>query len=465
MSCVRKALHLQITDCTVYGLFTATLLSLSMLALTFVGLSQAKSQTTEVLKLSAQVSHPLVVADQRATVYLKVSLEGLTLADQGERPPLNLALVIDRSGSMQGDRIQRAKEAAILAVDMLGAEDIVSIIAYDTHAEVIVPATKARSKASIISAIRSIRPLNSTALYAGVQLGAAETEKFLSKERVNRVVLLSDGIANVGPSSPSDLAKLGRELVAKGLSVSTIGLGLGYNEDLMSQLADASDGNHVFVESPDQLTSIMGMELGDALAAVIKAAEVELTFAEGVRPVRALGRDASFKGQKVSSRLGTIGAKQTRYLLIEAELNPLKVDQLGELASVQARYYVPSSSSYQEKSLVAPSVKAVEHASSVREAEVKEVMEEVLALLATEKQKIAVSLKDRGDSAGAARVMQESAQMLSSGAKRYRSKKLDVLSESANDDSKEIKKSGKDWARLRKGMKRKAHKAKTQQAY
>ena len=448
-----------------YGIFTAGLLSLSILALTLIGLSQASSAPTEVIKLGAEVSHPLVSADARNTVYLKVSLEGLTLADQGERPPLNLALVIDRSGSMQGDRIKRAKEAAILAVEMLGDDDIVSIIAYDTHAQVIVPATKARSKASIIQAIRGIRPLNSTALHAGVALGASETEKFLSKERVNRVVLLSDGIANVGPSSPSELAALGRSLVAKGLSVSTIGLGLGYNEDLMSQLASASDGNHVFVESPDQLTSIMGMELGDALAAVAKNAVLEVTFAEGVRPVRALGREATFSGQRVTGRLGTIGAKQTRYLLIEAEVNPLKVDMVSELAQVKARFFVPSASTTEERTLVGPSVKAVEGSEDVRSAERKEVMEEVLSLLATEKQKIAVSLKDRGDSAGAARVMKESAQLLSTGAKRYRSKKLDSLSEAAAEDSEEIKKSGADWSRLRKGMRRKAHKAKTQQAY
>lgn len=465
MNTPRKSLNYPSDASHLYGLFTASLLSLTIIALTFVGLSQASSEPVDVVKLSAEVSHPLVSADQRNTVYLKVSLEGLSLPDQGERPPLNLALVIDRSGSMQGERIRRAKEAAILAVEMLGDDDIVSIIAYDTHAQVIVPATKARSKASILQAIRAIRPLNSTALHAGVTLGASETEKFLSKERVNRVVLLSDGIANVGPSSPSALAALGRELVARGLSVSTIGLGLGYNEDLMSQLASAADGNHVFVESPDQLASIMGMELGDALAAVIKDAELELTFAEGVRPVRALGREATFKGQQVSGRLGTIGAKQTRYLLIEAEVNPLKLDMVRELAQVKARFFVPSASKTLEQVAVAPAVKAVEGSATVRSAERKEVMEEVLSLLATEKQKIAVSMKDRGDSAGAARVMQESAQLLSSGAKRYRSKKLDSLSEEATEDSVEIKKSGADWSRLRKGMRRKAHKAKTQQAY
>ena len=450
---------------SLYGALTITLLTLSVIALTFVGLSQASSEPFEALKLSAELSHPLVQADQRSTVYLKVSLEGLKLPSQEERPPLNLALVIDRSGSMQGDRIRRAKEAATLAVQQLGPNDIVSVIAYDTHAQVIVPATKAHDKSSLIKAIKEIKPLNSTALYAGVELGALETAKFLSKERVNRVVLLSDGIANVGPSSPSELAELGRKLVAQGLSVSTIGLGLGYNEDLMSQLASAADGNHVFVEHPDQLASIMGMELGDALAAVAQDAHVELRFAEGVRPVRALGREAEFKGQVVTARLGTIASQQTRYLLIEAELAPQKLDVRAEIATVKATAYLPSAEARRELTTTSPSTLAIESAEAVRVAELKAVMEEVLALRATEKQKIAVSLKDRGDSAGAARVMQESAQLLSSGAARYQSKKLDSLSVEAEEDSKEIKKSGANWARLRKGMRRKAHKAKTQQSY
>jgi hypothetical protein len=107
----------------------------------------------------------------------------------------------------------------------------------------------------------------------------------------------------------------------------------------------------------------------------------------------------------------------------------------------------------------------VEGEDEARASEVREVMEEVLSLIATEKQKMAVSLKDRGDSEGASRVMKQSAQLLKSAAKRYKSKKLDSLSSEAEEEAEEVKQTGADWARSRKMMRRKAHKATSQQAY
>ena len=98
------------------------------------------------------------------------------------------------------------------------------------------PATKVSDKKTIFRAIRQIRADGSTALFGGVSKGAKEIRKFLSHKRVNRMVLLSDGLANVGPQSPSELGDLGSSLIEDGISVTTIGLGLGYNEDLMTKL-------------------------------------------------------------------------------------------------------------------------------------------------------------------------------------------------------------------------------------
>ena len=296
-------------------------------------------------------------------------------------------------------------------------------------------------------------------------MGGREVKKFLAAGRVNRVVLLSDGIANVGPSSPSELAALGRELAAAGVSVSTIGLGLGYNEDLMSQLAAAADGNHAFVEHADQLASIVGLELGDALAVVAKDVSVELEFAKGVRPVRALGRAASFEGQRVVAKLGSLGVGQARYLLVEAEVSGAALSsERVELARARARFFDTAAEGARavESALGAQVVKSVEE---MRASEVGGVMEEVLVLLSVEKQKLAVQMKDRGDSAGASRAMAEGASMLSQGARRYKSKKLEAAASEAASDSEEIKKDGASWTRLRKAARSKAHKAATQQAY
>ena len=195
--------------------------------------------------------------------------------------------------------------------------------------------------------------------------------------------------------------------------------------------------------------------------ALLKEVEVELTFPEGVRPVRALGRDATFKGQVVTASLGSLGAQQRRYVLIEAELAPTKVGVTLEVAQVKARYY--DAVSEQRRSLEsALQVSAVAEEAQAKGSERAEVMEEVLSLLATEKQKLAVSLRDKGDREGAAQVLRSSAAMLKSGAKRYKSKKLDTLSAESAEESEKVKSSGADWSRTRKMMRQKSYKAASQ---
>jgi Ca-activated chloride channel family protein len=253
------------------------------------------------VELKVAVSHPVLLAGQKQTAYLKVGLTGVPLAVAEKRAPVNVALVLDRSGSMSGDKIRRAKEAAILAIHQLGPDDIVSVVAYNHGVTVLVPATKVSDRHVIYSAIDRLHADGTTALFAGVSKGAHEVRKFLSEDRVNRVILLSDGLANVGPSSPQALAALGASLIKEGISVTTIGLGLGYNEDLMFQLAHASEGNHVFVESSAHLARIFTREFGDLLSVVANEVEVEITCAEGIRPVRVLGRAADISGQRVTS--------------------------------------------------------------------------------------------------------------------------------------------------------------------
>src|SRR5690606_9640008 len=108
--------------------------------------------------------------------------------------------------------------------------------------EVLVPATKVSDRATIDRGIQRLRAGGMTALFAGVVKGATEVRKFLSRDRVNRVILLSDGAANVGPASAGELGRLGTTLRKEGIAVTTVGLGLGYNEDLMVQLAQGSGG-------------------------------------------------------------------------------------------------------------------------------------------------------------------------------------------------------------------------------
>jgi len=306
--------------------------------LVILALLVAPAVQADQVTLNVALAKPFLLADQKQMTHLKVGLTGFQLKGDGDRTPVNVAIVIDKSGSMSGEKIKKAKEAARMAVDRLSGRDIVSIIAYDHTVQVLVPATKATEKKAIYAAIERLTSGGNTALFAGVSKGAQELRKFLDKERANRIVLLSDGLANVGPSSPDELGNLGASLIKEGISVSTIGLGLGYNEDLMHKLAVRSDGNHAFVKEPADLARIFKHEFGDVLSVVAQEVVVKIKIDHGIRPVRVLGRKADIDGQTITTTLNQIYSEQEKYILIEVEVPAGEEKSTRDVASVELSY-------------------------------------------------------------------------------------------------------------------------------
>jgi len=300
-------------------------------------LAAAQAQASQVT-MKVDMTNPLLEAGAKRTVVLKVALQAAEREQASKRPPVNMALVIDKSGSMQGERIQQARQAALAAVDRLRDDDIISVVAFDDNVTVLVPATKASSRAEIRRGIEQIQANGSTALFAGTSKGAAEVRKFLEREQVNRVVLLSDGQANVGPDSPGALGELGGSLMKDGISVTTIGLGLGYNEDLMVRLARESDGNHSFVENANDLVSIFDREFGEAMSVIAQDVQIRIECGAGIRPLRTLGRSSEISGQTVITQLNQLYGGQERHLLLEVEVPAHEPDAIVELASVTATF-------------------------------------------------------------------------------------------------------------------------------
>jgi len=203
----------------------------------------AQSSVQKPIGLDARLANPVMKAGSKQQNYLRVALNGCEPKRSDNRNPVNVSFVIDRSGSMAGQRIAQAREAAILALKRLDQNDIASVVIFDNQVDVLAPAQPVSNQDHVIDLVRGITVRGSTAIYDGVMQGAREVRKFKDARRLNRVVLLSDGLANVGPKDPAEFAKLGRDLLAEGISVSTIGLGLDYNEDLMLALARAADGS------------------------------------------------------------------------------------------------------------------------------------------------------------------------------------------------------------------------------
>lgn len=279
----------------------------------------------------------MLPADEAGRAILKISLDGVRAAE-ARRAPVNLALVIDKSGSMAGERIERAREAALEAVRRLAADDIVSLVVYDSQARTLVPARRVGDGRALEQAIRGIQAGGYTALFAGVSEGAAEVRRHLESGAVPRIVLLSDGLANVGPSSPDDLGRLGAALRREGISVTTVGLGLDFNEDLMARLAQRSDGNHYFVEHSRDLPRIFRQELGEVLSVVARRAIVEIEFLSGVRPLRLVGRDGEIDGQRVTVDLNQLYGGQEKFALVEIEVPAVRAGASREIARARLRY-------------------------------------------------------------------------------------------------------------------------------
>jgi len=416
------------------------------------------------IKLDVALGSSVLHAEQRQTVPLKITLRGLPLENTHQRPPVNVALVLDRSGSMGGQKMEQAREAAITALDYLSAQDIVSIVSYDDYVDVLVPATKVSDKANIASAIRRLHARGSTALFAGVSKGADEARKFLDKNQANRVILLSDGIANVGPSSPSDLARLGKQLIQEGISVTTLGLGLGYNEDLMTQLANNSDGNHAFVENANDLATIFGREFGDLLSIVAQSVEITIECAEGIRPIRLLGREGNIRGQRVSTYLNQLYGDQEKYILLEMEVPATAPETQRDIAKVDISY-INMATQNAERINAISAAQFSQSDKKVQDSTDKDVMVSTVEQIAVEKNKEAVKLRDEGRIKEAEEALRGNAEYLKEKAEEYDSDRLRDQSDDNKVAADKASAPAPEWNKQRKQMRKDQHQIENQQSY
>jgi len=262
-------------------------------------------------------------------------------SDDTRRAPMNLSIVLDRSGSMEGAKLEKARQAAAMAVDKLGDDDIFSLVTYDDQTDLLIPPERVGGRdhrEELKARIHRIQAGGSTALHAGVVLGAKQVRRFFEKERVNRVILLSDGLANSGPSSTSDLARLGRELRNDGISVSTVGLGDDYNEDLMTALAEASNANYYYVKDAEKLPGIFAQELGAARSLLARSIIIRIQAPDGVRLKEIVGRpDIECHDRVVEIKMPELFGSEKRRFLVRCLAEGKTADAI-EPASVELSY-------------------------------------------------------------------------------------------------------------------------------
>ncbi len=436
---------------------------LALLALLGVGglpgMRAPASANTVVCRV--ELDRNVLPADEAQRAVVKITLDAPPAPKQN-RPPVNLAVVLDRSGSMSGAKLEKAKDAAIQALRRLDTRDLFSLVVYDTQVETLVPAQSAGNAEWIESRIREIRTGNSTALFGGVSQGAAEIRKNLDRKYVHRIILLSDGLANVGPSTSEDLGRLGAALVKEGITVTTVGVGLDYNEDLMARLAQSSDGNTYFVEESGDLPRIFRAELGDVLSVVAKRVNLVIECPEGVRPVSVVGREARIRGQSVEVFLNQLYGGQEKYVLLEVEVPAARHGASREVATARVVYDNPFSRS-SESAAGAARVSFSRERREVSESANAPVQKAYYINLKAVAQDDAIALADEGKREEAARKLQQAGDKLREAGALLHDKELEKEGCEAEQQAQNLKAMGLD-AKSRKSLRSESYQEINQQA-
>ncbi|WP_426746544.1 VWA domain-containing protein [Myxococcus faecalis] len=288
---------------------------------------------------------------------LRVGVQGKRLS-VSERKPAHLTFLVDVSGSMQSpDRLPLAKRALRMLVDQLRDGDTVALVTYASAVRRVLPPTGMEHKARIHAAIEDLTAGGSTAMGSGIQLAYQEAMKTLDGESVSRVVILSDGDANVGSTSHEEILKTIRGHVKEGITVTTVGFGMGnYQDTMMEQLADQGNGNHHYVDSLMAARRIFVEQLGGTLEVIAKDVKLQVEFdPKQVSRYRLVGyenrdiADEDFRNDRVDA--GELGSGHSVTALYELELMP----GAGEgLATVRVRAKRPRGESASERAFPFP---------------------------------------------------------------------------------------------------------------
>lgn len=273
------------------------------------------------MKTSVLLDHD-PVADGGFLVRALLNIEGDPPRDE-RRVPLNLSLVLDRSGSMSGEPLRAARKAAAMLVRRLAPDDTVSVVAYDDDVRVVAPPAAGPEQKALAAEIEGIHPGGMTNLSGGWLRGRELVAQHLREGAVNRILLLTDGRANVGITDPDALVGLCGTAAEHGVQTTTIGFGTEYDEDLLRAMADAGHGGAYYIEKPDQASGVFEEELEGLLSMAAQNVRVSVTPGTDAEFIQVVHQYPSHaEGKELTIDVGDLYAREPRRVLLEFLLGP-----------------------------------------------------------------------------------------------------------------------------------------------
>jgi Ca-activated chloride channel family protein len=234
------------------------------------------------------------------------------------RRPTDVVIIFDRSGSMSGDKLVHARAAVDALLAQLGVQDRFALITYSDEASLAIPlsAVDERNRAAWRAAVAQIQADGGTNMASGLDLGLDLIERSRVDGHVPHVVLISDGLANQGDSSPEGLTRRAGRAAQAEYMLSSVGVGTDFNEYLMTALADAGTGNYYYVQDPRELSGVFAREFDAARTTVASGLAVQIQPGPGVRVVDAAGYPLEATGDGVVIRPGSLFAGQERRIWV-----------------------------------------------------------------------------------------------------------------------------------------------------
>ena len=367
------------------------------------------------MKANYSLSHsPIAVASQ-STLDLIISFQAEDeTRNQAPRRPLNLSLVIDRSGSMAGTPLRFAIAAAQNIVERLTPEDYLSVVIYDDTPQTIVQHQLVQDKAAIRQAIGKVKAGGCTNLSGGWLMGCDRVKSQQSTERINRVLLLTDGQANAGITDSQVLINTAKQQAEQGIITTTLGFGTYFNEDLLIGMANAAGGHFYFIQSPDDASDVFRIELESITSVVAQNLTVTLQPEASVKIAGILNNYRSnIIGNNVEVFLGDVYEIEPKQLAVEVSIPPKR--NLGEIniATVSYKYQAVVDGSIQEFSdqmPIAITVASADSASSIQPNAT--VVEQANKLRVAKVKDEAIALADKGDYTAASQKLRKTVEDL-----------------------------------------------------